>query len=114
MKAKLSTGKNSSKLAEDINHVQELFNLFTRLGCYVGTIECCLTVQCAFEGFYGKASETWESQYTWTSPEVKTDSGTVLIPEIKCIKSYQYETLDIFCKRILNYIENNSLFSKEN
>lgn len=68
------------------------------LGFYKSVPEVMnIRVRNAFEGFSGRASETWETQYEIEMFEVISDNGTVIIPA----DSQKGRTMEEACHKIL-------------
>ena len=62
--------------------MNELIKYINNCGWYGGEIKVTVDIKRRFEGYHGKASETWETVYTITSHNtVLTDNGkTIIIP----------------------------------
>jgi hypothetical protein len=71
---------------KDYKGYNGLHKLIVNQGWYGGKLKLVLETECAFEGFSGRASETWENR---TSIEVISPEGCK-IPSIKVVgKTYQ-------------------------
>jgi len=76
----------------------ELLKRIYRLGFYKSVPEVMkVTVRNAFEGFSGRASETWETQFEVEVFEVVSDNGKVLISADK----QKGRTMEEACSKIL-------------
>jgi hypothetical protein len=83
-----------------MENFRELQRFVSGLGWFTGTMELKVSLQNQFEGFYGKASESWEKQVTI---EV-ISSDEKLCPNIK-ITGKQYDDIDKVSWQVLKQIE---------
>ena len=78
--------------------LSEILKKIYGLGFYKPVPEVMkITVRNAFEGFSGRASETWETQFEVQMFEVVSDNGKVLIPAT----IQKGRTLEEACTKIL-------------
>lgn len=83
--------------------MKELYRYFYGLGWFIGKLNFQITMNREFEGFYGIASESWETQFHATCNEIRNSNGFVLIPKIDMV-SKRFEDIDKFGERILRII----------
>lgn len=75
----------------------ELENKIRNLGWFSGQVELLISLKSEFEGFYGKASEDWETR---TTIEIKSPDETK-IKNIKVVGT-RFETINDVAKKVLN------------
>ena len=83
-----------------MENFRELQRFVSGLGWFAGTVELNVKLQNQFEGFYGKASESWEIQITI---ELKSPDETKC-PNIKIVGK-QYDDIDKISWQVLKQIE---------
>lgn len=79
--------------------MEKIINKIEHTGWFGGELQAEIKIRRTFEGYHGRASETWETQYEFTSAELKTDSGAVLFPSLS-MKSNRFESFNDFIKRV--------------
>jgi hypothetical protein len=84
--------------------MNELINYLVSLGWFSGTLEANINIKNAFEGFSGRASETWESKITFQTKGIKKSENDWLIPPVY-MESQSFETPEQFAKRVLSVIK---------
>lgn len=84
--------------------MNELINYLAQLGWFSGTLEANINIKTAFEGFSGRASETWECQITFETKGIKVDGNWLVTPTHMVSKD---EHPEVFAKRVLKAIKNN-------
>lgn len=81
---------------EDLKHLELIIK---NHGWYSRQLKLEISLTGEFEGFYGKASETWEHQVV-----IKiTGKQPMIIPEIEVIGK-RHENIDDVAKRVINII----------
>lgn len=83
--------------------MNELINYLVQLGWFSGTLEANINIKNAFEGFSGRASESWECQITFDTKGIKKNDGSWLVPPIQMVSKDEHP--DIFAKRVLKEIK---------
>lgn len=83
-----------------MNNLMELENRINSSGWYGGVLEMKITLQSSFEGFYGRASESWEQQVTIE----------IIAPEDSKFKNIKivgqrYETIDKVAFKVLGKLK---------
>lgn len=72
-----------------------------KLGWYIGEKELLnISMIGAFEGFSGRATETWEYNFVVTTCEIKGYKDKIILPEIRV----QGNTLEQACRKAINEI----------
>jgi len=84
-----------------MNHLLELERKIRGLGWFSKQIQFIITTNVEFEGFYGKASEDWESQVII---EIKSPDEKI-IKNIK-VKGLRGMKIDDVAKQVLIYLKN--------
>lgn len=79
--------------------MNKLISKIESLGWYGGELKVNIGIKRCFEGYHGRASETWESEWSFDSNEIKSDDGKILFPELH-LKSNRHEIPYDFIKRI--------------
>lgn len=79
--------------------MEELIKRIELSGWFMGELKVDIKIRRCFEGYHGRASEDWETQYEFISNEIKNTKGEIVFPLIN-IKSNRYETFNDFIKRI--------------
>lgn len=79
--------------------MEKLLKKVHSLGWYSGELNIQIGIKQAFEGFSGRASETWETVYTFNSNEIKNIKGDILFPKLS-LQSQVYEPFEIFIEKI--------------
>lgn len=79
--------------------MRKLLNRASGLGLFGGELDIQIGIKRAFEGYSGRASDTWEDQYTFKSNEIVNSLGKVIFPKIE-MKSKPYETYEEFISRV--------------
>ena len=82
-----------------MENLKQLQQFVRGTGWYSGTLKLTIELKCKFEGFYGKASETWESQVLieLSSPDEK------MFPNVKVLGK-RYESIDDVAKIVMQQI----------
>lgn len=83
--------------------MSELIQYLVQLGWFDGTLEVDINIKNAFEGFSGRASETWECQITFDTKGIKKTDGTWLVPPTHMVSKDEHP--DVFAKRVLKAIK---------
>lgn len=81
----------------------EIINKINQTGWFSGELRAEIKIRRTFEGYHGKASETWETEYEFISTEIKSSSGDLIFPSL-CIKSKRHERFDDFIKRVETHL----------
>ena len=76
--------------------MQNLLKKINNLGWFVGEFDLQINIKRSFEGYSGKATEDWETQYSIKSKGLNDGEIFPIINE----KSKSYETFEDFIKRI--------------
>lgn len=84
-----------------MDNLLELERFIRQQGWFGGTLELVITLKSAFEGFSGRASETWEQQVTI---EIKSPDKKIC-PDVKLV-SKEAEWIDDVAKRALATVKN--------
>lgn len=79
--------------------MKKLLQKIESLNCFVGEFQAEIKIRRRFEGYHGIASEGWETEYEFSSTEMKIDEGGEAFPSLS-MKSYRYELFGDFIKRI--------------
>jgi len=80
--------------------MNELINYLVQLGWFSGTLEANINIKNAFEGFSGRASESWECQITFDTKGIKKNDGSWLVPPIQMVSKDEHHDIDCNPKRI--------------
>lgn len=83
-----------------MNNLQELQQYVFRLGWFGGRLKLDITVESEFEGFYGRASETWEHRVTISLNEVK-EGDKIVSPAVKVIGK-RWQNIDDVAQEVMN------------
>ena len=85
----------------NLESFKKLLNYAYNLGWYTKKRNL-FTLKCdgEFEGFYGRASETWEQEFSLISEEIELDNG-VILPALN-IKG---KTIKEICDKALTILE---------
>ena len=86
---------------KEYEHIQKLEAFVSSLGWFSKTLKLIITLENEFEGFYGKASETWETRI---KIEIQSPDENIC-PNVS-ITGNRFDTIDDVAKAVLNYIEN--------
>lgn len=79
--------------------MKKLINKIEDLGWFAGEFSLDIKIKRRFEGYHGRASETWETEHSINTEGIKNDSGEYIFP-ILHEKSKRFETFEDFIKRI--------------
>jgi hypothetical protein len=85
---------------KDQSNLQKLDGYISNLGWFTGTVKLLITLENEFEGFYGKASEAWETRI---QIEVQSPDETIC-PNLNIVGD-RYDRIDDVAKKILDCIE---------
>ncbi len=83
-----------------MKHLIELEKWISTLGWFQHQIRLIITVRREFEGFYGKASEDWETQVT-----IQIDSPDEKVCPNVTFKGARFEGIEGVAIRALDYIQ---------
>lgn len=84
--------------------MEKLIKKIENTGWFGGELQAEIKIRRRFEGYHGRASETWETEYEFSSNEIKLDdSGGIAFPSIS-MKSKRFETFNDFIKRVENVL----------
>jgi len=83
--------------------MEEIAKYIEQTGWFSGELQFNLSIRRTFEGYHGRASETWETQYEVTCKEILTTDGKVLMPALQMV-SIRFESFDNFIQRVKNQI----------
>ena len=86
-----------------MTNVQELVRYINSKGWFTGTLKLTMTIESAFEGFYGRATETWEQRVTIEMNEVR-EGDKIASPAIKIVGK-SYEQLNEVAGRVLTELK---------
>ena len=79
--------------------MEKIISKIEHMGWFGGELQAEIKIRRTFEGYHGRASETWETEYEFSSTEIKSDAGAVMFPSIS-MKSKRFETFNDFIKRV--------------
>lgn len=80
-------------------YMEELIRKINNTGWFSGELKIDIQIRRTFEGYHGRASEDWETQYEFTSTEIESDKGKVLFPRLHRI-SKRNQSFEDFIKSI--------------
>lgn len=66
---------------QNLKHLEQWIR---SLGWYGGKLNLIIKTEHEFEGFYGKASETWESRVSISISKVE-EQGKIVVPDLEVI-----------------------------
>ena len=84
----------------DQTNLQKLDRYISNLGWFTGTVTLIVTLENEFEGFYGKASETWETRI---KIEIQSPDENIC-PNVN-ITGGRFDRIDDVAEKVLNIIE---------
>ena len=87
-----------------MENLKRLINKVSGAGWFGGELNLSINIYNSFEGYYGRASETWETSIVIESNEVK-NFDKVVFPAIKVVGK-RHETIDNIARRFLEELEN--------
>lgn len=79
--------------------MEKIISKVENAGWFGGELKAEIKIRRRFEGYHGRASETWETEYEFSSTEIKSNNGTIIFPSL-CIKSGRFEKFTNFIKRV--------------
>ena len=83
----------------------QLATYIARLGWYGGKLQLSFTLEGQFEGFSGRASETWEQQWVLKITSNLTDTGCNEVNALLGLTS-KNESLEMASAKLLAQIQN--------
>ncbi len=95
--------RDNKALLSNMDNLKELEKFVNSLGWFGGTAKLSISLERAFEGFSGRASETWESQVVIELSVVK-EAGKIICPSIKVIGK-QYCDIDTVAGQVLQQLK---------
>jgi len=104
LQEKLRTKKKVTKKRK-LSNLNELEHFINGLGWYTGHSKLSITHTGEFEGYYGRASESWEHQTIIELKEVLSDNKKVLCPAIKVVGA-RFDSIEDVAKKVLERIKN--------
>ena len=85
---------------KDQSNLQKLDGYISNLGWFTGTVKLFISLENEFEGFYGKASESWETRIT-----IKIQSPDESICPNLNVVGDRFDRIEDVAKKILDCIE---------
>lgn len=85
-----------------MSNLLELEKKVKNMGWFSGRRSLIITLDCEFEGFYGKASETWESQVKIEFKSTKPDTKLT-------VTGNRGDSIEDLSRKILEMINNQKL-----
>lgn len=83
-----------------MSNIRELEKYINEINWFTGSIEMNVLLERTFEGYWGKASETWESRVTIEIKKVNYNSNTVTLPDIKVVGN-RWDGIDDVAGKVL-------------
>lgn len=92
-----------------MENLKKIEQFISTLGWFAGEVSLLISVNRSFEGYYGKASEDWETQIVIEIKSPKEDK----CPNIKIVGN-RYEKIEDVARRVLFLIDNWKEQNKKN